>query len=181
MKNINTKADIKTADDNIIRLMQLSENDIEFLSGKGGSINCAVISSGCKLNQFESSQFEEIFKRMNINVVDFRGSDGNIDLFLVNTCTVTEKADTETDKIIRKIRKKYPHSRLLLTGCSAQLNKIKFSGIPGIKLMDNIQKTEVLKISSQRFPDIALNQKKNEALFKNTGGMRFGMFLLYNS
>ena len=167
MKNLNTKADVKTADDNIImRLMQLSENDIEFLSGGGGSINCAVISSGCKLNQFESSQFEEIFKRMNINVVDFRGSGGNIDLFLVNTCTVTEKADTETDRIIRKIRKKYPHSRLLLTGCSAQLNKIKFSEIPGIKLMDNIQKTEVLKILSQRFPDIALNQKRTRPYLK---------------
>ena len=166
MKNINAKADIETADDNIMRLMQLSENDIEFLSGKCVSINCAVISSGCKLNQFESSQFEEIFKRMNINVVDFRVSGGNIDLFLVNTCTVTEKADTETDKIIRKIRKKYPRSRLLLTGCSAQLNKIKFSEIPGIKLMDNIQKTEVLKISSQRFPDIALNQKRTRPYLK---------------
>jgi len=165
---------INTDNKNIMQLMQLNENDIEFLSGKDGSLNCAVISSGCKLNQFESSQFEEIFKRMNINVIEpdltlknsAGGSGGNIDLFLVNTCTVTEKADTETDKIIRKIRKKYPHSRLLLTGCSAQLNKKKFSEIPGIKVMDNIEKTEVLKISSQRFPNIALNQKRTRPYLK---------------
>ena len=163
---------IKTADYDIMRLMQLSENDIEFLKG-GGSINCAVISSGCKLNQFESSQFEEIFKRLNINIAETGlppKDKGGIKLFLVNTCTVTEKAEAETGKIIRKIRKKYPNSRLLLTGCSAQLNKNKFSEIPGINLMDNIQKTEVLRISSQRFPDIALNQKRTRPYLKIQDG-----------
>ena len=173
MKNINTKnADIETTEDNIIRLMQLNENDIKSLKDGGGFINCAVISSGCKLNQFETSQFEAIFKRLNINIVEpglsakNKGPNDNINLFLINTCTVTEKADAETDKIIRKIKKKYPDSRLILTGCSAQLNKIKFSEIPGIKLMDNIQKAEVLKISSQKFPDIALNQKRTRPYLK---------------
>lgn len=173
MKNINTSnADIEATEDNIIRLMQLNENDIKSLKGGGGFINCAVISSGCKLNQFETSQFEAIFKRLNINIVESglsaknNGSNDDINLFLINTCTVTEKADAETDKIIRKIKKKYPDSRLILTGCSAQLNKIKFSEIPGIKLMDNIQKAEVLKISSQRFPDIALNQKRTRPYLK---------------
>ncbi|MHB1545080.1 MAG: MiaB/RimO family radical SAM methylthiotransferase [bacterium] len=157
MKNINK------ADDNIKRLLFLNEKEI---------INCAVISSGCKLNQFESSQFEAVFKQLNINIVEpclsakNHDSNDNINLFLINTCTVTEKADAETDKIIRKIKKKYPDSRLILTGCSAQLNKIKFSEIPGVKLMDNFQKSEVLKISSQRFPDIVLNQKRTRPYLK---------------
>ncbi len=175
---------IEKTNGDIMRLMQLSKQDIKSLrSGRDGNgnddafINCAVISSGCKLNQFEASQFESLFKNLNlnINVVEYglstistknNGSNDNIGLFLVNTCTVTEKADAETNKIIRKIKKKYPDSRLILTGCSAQLNKIKFSEIPGVRLMDNVQKAELLKISAQRFPDTILHQKRTRPYLK---------------
>ncbi|MHB8231651.1 MAG: MiaB/RimO family radical SAM methylthiotransferase [bacterium] len=152
-------------DNNLLQLLQLTEEDIDFMRGKGGNINCAVVSMGCKLNQFEASQFESIFKRLNIKIVEpdlplKNNIDNNIHLFLVNTCTVTDKADTETNKIIRKIIKKYPESRLILTGCSAQLNKIKLAEIPNVKLIDNIKKAELLKITAQKFPDAVLNQKR---------------------
>ncbi len=150
----------------IYELLQLDKKDFDRASGERVPINFAVISSGCKLNQFEASQFEEIFKRMdmNINIVepDLSAANGNgpVDLFLVNTCAVTEKADAETNKIIRKINKNYPGSRVILTGCSVQLNKTKLSGLPGVKLIDNEKKTELLKIASEKFPGAVLRQKR---------------------
>ncbi|MHB1660607.1 MAG: MiaB/RimO family radical SAM methylthiotransferase [bacterium] len=149
----------------ILQLLQFTEEDIGLIAGSKGFINCAVVSSGCRLNQFEASQFEAIFKRLNIKIVKpdlslKNNIDNNIDLFLINTCAVTEKADIETNKIIRKIVKKYPKSRLILTGCSAQLNKIKLAEIPNVKLIDNIKKTELLKITAQKFPDAVFNQKR---------------------
>ncbi len=165
---------------NIIRLMRFNEKEINYLKSKGGAdyINCAVISSGCKLNRFESSQLEVLFKRLNnldINInmmeglpsaVKNSGLDENIGLFLVNTCTVTEKAETETNRIIRKIRRKYPDGMIILTGCSAQLNKNKFSEMNNIKLIDNVQKTELLKISAEKFPDAILRQKRTRPYLK---------------
>jgi threonylcarbamoyladenosine tRNA methylthiotransferase MtaB len=161
-----------TTDDSILQLLQLTEKETASLMDGTGSVNCAFISSGCKLNQFETSQFEAIFKRLNINIVESglsaknKASNDNINLFLVNTCTVTEKADAETNKIIRKIRKKYPDSRLILTGCSAQMNKVKLAEIPGVRLIDNVQKMELLKISAQKFPDAVLNQKRTRPYLK---------------
>jgi len=151
-------------DNNILQLLQFTEEDINLITGSEGFINCAVVSSGCRLNQFEASQFEAIFKRLNIKIVkpdlSLKNNNNNIDLFLINTCTVTGKADIETNRIIRKIVKKYPKSRLILTGCSAQLNKIKLAEIPNVKLIDNIKKTELLKITAQKFPDAVFNQKR---------------------
>jgi threonylcarbamoyladenosine tRNA methylthiotransferase MtaB len=160
--------------DDVFKLLQLKENGAAFLSGAGTSLNCALVSSGCKLNQFESSQLEAVFKKLNINIIKPKtalSSTGlnqaeNIDFFLVNTCAVTEKADNETERIIRKIRRKYPESRLILTGCSAQLNKTKLAEIPNAVLIDNIQKTELLKISAEKFPDSILSQKRSRPYLK---------------
>ncbi len=160
--------------DDIINLMRFKDEDLASLisNQEYKHINCAVISTGCKLNQFEASQFEAILKRFDVNIVEPCLSaknncpNDNIHIFLINTCSVTEKADVETNKIIRKIRKKYPDSRMILTGCSAQINQIKFLEMPGIELMDNVQKAEVLKISSQRFPDTFLNQKRTRPYLK---------------
>lgn len=152
----------------LLQLLQFTEEDIGLIANSGHFTNCAVVSSGCKLNQFEASQFEAIFKRLNIKIVtpdlsfqnNIDNTNDNIDLFLINTCTVTEKADNETNRIIRKIAKRYPQSRLILTGCSAQLNKIKLAELPNIRLIDNIKKTKILKITAQKFPDAVLNQKR---------------------
>ncbi len=135
----------------------LSYLDKEILKYKSenNSVNCAVISSGCKLNQFESYQFESLFKNSGINVIESfninkidENKENKVHIFLINTCSVTEKADNEAKKIINRIKKNYPLSSIILTGCFAQLNKEIYAKAEyqnaGIKLIDNIQKLDIL-------------------------------------
>ncbi|MHB1646882.1 MAG: radical SAM protein [bacterium] len=132
----------------------LSYLDKEILKYKSenNAVNCAVISSGCKLNQFESYQFESLFKNSGINVIESfninKINENQVHIFLINTCSVTEKADNETKRIINRIKKNYPLSTIILTGCFAQLNKETYVKAEyqnaGIKLIDNIQKLDIL-------------------------------------
>ena len=150
--------------------MTITENIIAELFGKenlnGGkaAVKCAVVSSGCKLNQFESNQLSEIFKRFNIYAAEY--GEPEIDVFLINTCTVTDKADTETERTVRKIKRRYPKSRLIITGCSAQINKGRFLDIAGLKLMDNVKKAELIKNSADEFPNSVFNQKRTRPYLK---------------
>ncbi len=135
-------------------------------------VKCAVVSSGCKLNQFESCQLSEIFKKFNISTAEY--GEPEIDIFLINTCTVTDKADIETERTIRKIKKLYPESRLIVAGCSAQTNKNRFAGDAGIKLMDNVKKAELIKNSVKEFPDSVFNQKRTRPYLKIQEGCGLG-------
>jgi threonylcarbamoyladenosine tRNA methylthiotransferase MtaB len=130
------------------------DGEISKLQLDGGEANCAVISSGCKLNQFEAGQFESLFKNRGFNIVDASNIHKidehklHIDLFLINTCSVTEKADNETKRILSRIKNKYPLSAIILTGCFAQLNKETYTRKEyrnlGIKLIDNVSKLNIL-------------------------------------
>lgn len=123
---------------------ELLDDGITDLLSKNENVNCAVLSSGCKLNQFESSQFETIFKEYGLNIVEPFNFNHPVHLFMLNSCSVTEKADLETKKIIRKIKKRYPFSHIILTGCFAQLNKNEYLSDERLKILNNIDKTGIL-------------------------------------
>ncbi len=134
---------------------------------KKNKANCAVISSGCKLNQFETSQFEWLLKKYGLNIIDpYSKSYVPIHLFLVNSCSVTEKADIETKRIVRKIKKRFPKSQIILTGCFAQLNKNIYLDDPKIKLLDNEKKLKMLNEASYRNKNSIINQKRVRANLK---------------
>ena len=130
------------------------DSEILKLKSNGSEANCAVISSGCKLNQFEAGQFESLLKNRGFNIVDASNIHKiderkmHIPLFLINTCSVTEKADNETKRILNRIKNKYPLSAIILTGCFAQLNKKTYLKAEysnsGIKLIDNVSKLNIL-------------------------------------
>ena len=78
-----------------------------------------VQTLGCKLNQLESESVIDAFSKAGFE----QPETGNIDIIIVNTCTVTSKADQKARRVIRKALRDYPNSRVLVTGCYAQLNK----------------------------------------------------------
>lgn len=137
-------------------------------------INAVFLSSGCKLNRFESFQFEEILRKENpgvkINVLEpaLTASEkhNKVHLFFLNTCSVTEKANTEANKIIRRIHRRYPDSLLILTGCSVQLNSIELPEHENVKLVDNLTKTKLLEQASASSPDTLTEQKKTRPYLK---------------
>jgi threonylcarbamoyladenosine tRNA methylthiotransferase MtaB len=88
-----------------------------------------TITLGCKLNQFDSAAIEgELGRRGYHPVADA----SRAAVVVVNTCTVTHKADAEARRLIRAARRDNPHCRLLVTGCYAELEARRLSAIDGV-------------------------------------------------
>lgn len=84
---------------------------------------------GCKLNYSETSTIASQFVSAGHSIVPF-GEDA--DCLIINTCTVTENADTEARKIIRRTLKKSPNAFIGVTGCYAQLQPEEIASIDGV-------------------------------------------------
>ncbi|RUM34394.1 MAG: tRNA (N(6)-L-threonylcarbamoyladenosine(37)-C(2))-methylthiotransferase MtaB [Desulfobulbus sp.] len=78
----------------------------------------AVATLGCKVNQFESASFITGFKEQGCVIVP---ATEKADIFVINTCTVTGRAGQQSRQLIRKIMRKNPEARLVVTGCYAQM------------------------------------------------------------
>ncbi|MDY7027359.1 MAG: tRNA (N(6)-L-threonylcarbamoyladenosine(37)-C(2))-methylthiotransferase MtaB [Spirochaetota bacterium] len=79
----------------------------------------AFYTLGCKLNQSESEALASSFKSRGFFV---RRHDEDADIFIVNTCTVTSKAEQKARRIIRHLARRNPQSAVIVTGCYAQLD-----------------------------------------------------------
>ena len=89
----------------------------------------AYITLGCKLNYAETSTYERRLTAEGFESV--RWTKG-ADVFLVNTCTVTEHSDKKSRNIIRKLHRQCPEARIYVTGCYAQLKKAEIEAIEGV-------------------------------------------------
>ena len=89
----------------------------------------AFITLGCKLNYAETSTYERKLLREGFEAVPWtKGAD----VFLVNTCTVTEHSDKKSRNIIRKLHRQNPEAMIFVTGCYAQLKKAEIEAIEGV-------------------------------------------------
>lgn len=89
----------------------------------------AFITLGCKLNYAETSTYERALLKKGFEAVSWtKGAD----VFLVNTCTVTEHSDKKSRNIIRKLHRQNPDSLIFVTGCYAQLKKAEIEAIEGV-------------------------------------------------
>ena len=92
---------------------------------------------GCKLNQYEIQALREGFLRHGFSEVPFSGS---ADYYVLNTCTVTEWADTEANDLVRACHKKNPSGQIIVTGCYATASPEKIKTLPGVtSVIDNRQ------------------------------------------
>ena len=89
----------------------------------------AYITLGCKLNYAETSTYERMLAAEGLKAVPWsKGAD----IFLVNTCTVTEHSDKKSRNIIRKLHRISPEAKIYVTGCYAQLKKSEIEAIDGV-------------------------------------------------
>lgn len=84
---------------------------------------------GCKLNFSETSTLSRMFESNGYQKVNFTESP---DIFIINTCSVTENADKKCRKIVREARSISPGAFIALVGCYAQLKPKEISEIPGV-------------------------------------------------
>ncbi|MEB3288051.1 MAG: tRNA (N(6)-L-threonylcarbamoyladenosine(37)-C(2))-methylthiotransferase MtaB [Vampirovibrionales bacterium] len=107
----------------------------------------AFYTLGCKTNQLETSTLAERFAAGGWRVVPF---DEAASLYVINTCTVTERADNESKRIIRRARLSSPNAQVLATGCFAQIAPEELAAQPGVHyVVGNNFKDRILDIVEQ--------------------------------
>lgn len=87
---------------------------------------------GCKLNYSETSTLAKQFEEKGLKL---RNYGDNSDIFVLNTCSVTDNADKECRQIIRSVLRKNPDTYVIVTGCYAQLQPGEISEIEGVDLI----------------------------------------------
>ncbi len=93
--------------------------------------NNQIITFGCRLNAFES---QAIKKAVELS--------GQKNLIVFNSCAVTAKAEKDLQISIRKARKNNPHSKIVVTGCAAQIDPQKYASLPEVDLvLGNVEKS----------------------------------------
>ncbi|MHA8049809.1 tRNA (N(6)-L-threonylcarbamoyladenosine(37)-C(2))-methylthiotransferase MtaB [Aquirufa sp. ROCK-SH2] len=92
----------------------------------------AFYTLGCKLNFAESSAIARSLEPMGFSRVEFSESP---DLFVINTCSVTDHADKKCKKVVREAKKINPNAVVTIIGCYAQLKPEEILEIPGVDLV----------------------------------------------
>lgn len=103
---------------------------------------------GCRLNFFES---DGLFSALSRHGYSAASGEDVPDVVVVNTCTVTNKADSRNRNIIRNAIKRYPGAQVWVTGCYAQTDKESLEAIPGIAgVIGNEEKSRLPEMILQR-------------------------------
>jgi threonylcarbamoyladenosine tRNA methylthiotransferase MtaB len=87
---------------------------------------------GCKLNFSETSALSRMLENEGF---EKRSFDEKADIYVINTCSVTDNADKECRQLVRRIQRKAPDSTIVITGCYAQLKPAEIAAIPGVDLV----------------------------------------------
>ena len=92
----------------------------------------AFATLGCRVNQYESEAMAEKFIREGYEVVDF---DQFSDVYVINTCTVTNMGDKKSRQIISRARRTNPEAIIAAVGCYSQMSPKEVSEIPGVDVV----------------------------------------------
>lgn len=92
----------------------------------------AFLTLGCKLNYAETSTYERGFTANGLEVVPW---EEQADVYLINTCSVTERAEKKCRNVIRKMHRTSPGARIIVTGCYAELRRNDLLAIDGVSLV----------------------------------------------
>src|SRR4026209_2528601 len=98
----------------------------------GAKKTVAFHTLGCKLNFSETSTLSRMLEKEGFEKKEF---DDQADVYVINTCSVTDNADKECRQIVRRIQRKAPESLVVITGCYAQLKPKQIAEIPGVNLV----------------------------------------------
>lgn len=92
----------------------------------------ALHTLGCKLNYSETSTLGRLLENEGFVKKDF---EDQADVYVINTCSVTDNADKECRMLVRRIQRRAPEAMVVITGCYAQLKPEEIAAIPGVDLV----------------------------------------------
>lgn len=89
----------------------------------------AITTLGCKINQYDSAVIQSRLEEGRHSFVPF---DEEADFYIINACTVTDRADWEARQLVRRAKRRSPAARVLVTGCYAQTKPGEVAEVPGV-------------------------------------------------
>ncbi len=92
----------------------------------------AFATLGCKVNQYDTDALAGLFKKAGYNIVDFEEP---ADVYVVNTCTVTNEGDRKSRQLARRAARRNPSAVVVVTGCYAQTSPEEVQAIPEVDLV----------------------------------------------
>ena len=114
--------------------------------------NISIQTVGCRLNQYESEKMAVQFYPYGFKRV--KGGQP-ADLYIINTCTVTHRADSDCRNLIRRVNRQNPNSRIIVSGCYVDNDPNLIAGLDGVDiLIRNQQKDDILTIAKEKLPDL---------------------------
>jgi threonylcarbamoyladenosine tRNA methylthiotransferase MtaB len=102
----------------------------------------AFYTLGCKVNFYDTEAMWQLFKNAGYEQVDFE--ERTADVYIINTCTVTNTGDKKSRQIIRRAVRRNPDAVIAVTGCYAQTSPAEILAIPGVDLVVGTQDREKL-------------------------------------
>ena len=145
----------------------------------------AFCTLGCKVNQYETNAMIQEFMKNGYTIAEF---DEKADVYIVNTCTVTNMADRKSRQMLRRVKELNPDAILVAVGCYAQVAKDELEKIPEIDLIlgtnqkkniyalvdemlnernSNLAQYKIYKKDSKEEKDV-LNKKNNQEVNAHT-------------
>lgn len=100
----------------------------------------AITTLGCKINQYDSAVIQSRLERSH----SFIPFEEPADCYIINTCTVTDRADREARQLVRRAKRLNPGAKVLVTGCYAQVNPAEVAGVPGVDYVVGLNRMEDL-------------------------------------
>lgn len=121
----------------------------------------AFCTLGCKVNQYETNAMIQEFMKHEYEIVDFEEV---ADIYIINTCTVTNMADRKSRQMIRRVKEINPDAILVAVGCYAQVAKEELEKIPEIDLiLGTNEKKNIYNLVNDR---LKKTDKNNEQVNK---------------
>jgi threonylcarbamoyladenosine tRNA methylthiotransferase MtaB len=130
----------------------------------------AVATLGCKVNQFESEALMDALEQRGYALVPF---EGGADVAIVNTCTVTHRADFQSRQMVRRALRSNPNSLIIVTGCYPQVEPDAFLKMKAnLYLLGNSDKHQIPNLiplmQEGKFPTVRVEDIQKETHFSET-------------
>jgi threonylcarbamoyladenosine tRNA methylthiotransferase MtaB len=110
----------------------------------------AITTLGCKINQYDSAVIQARLEDERHSFVPF---DEAADVYIINSCTVTDRADWEARQLARRAKRRSPEARILVTGCYAQVKPDEVARVPEVDYVVGLNRLDdLLRFVNQKEP-----------------------------
>ncbi|MGN1096184.1 MAG: tRNA (N(6)-L-threonylcarbamoyladenosine(37)-C(2))-methylthiotransferase MtaB [Eubacteriales bacterium] len=124
-----------------------------------GAPTAGVYTLGCRLNQYESTAIEEALSSRGFIVLPFSEK---CDVYIINTCAVTEESEKKSRKFIRRAHTQNPEAFIIVTGCASQIHSDAVSKIKGVSYVcGNRNKLSAAEAAQQLIEGKPLSERIN--------------------